>query len=211
MKKTYLLLGLILTLGVAPLALAADATPPATKMATAVPAKAPAAAPAATVPVEPPVAVLEPKAPEKAAEKPTQDTQKVWQGALVIGIEAIVAIVTPILSLLLMVLIRKWNLRIEQEKLDWVLDKSLGAGEQKLKQLLKDGKEVEGPAIVKAALETGGPLLEKYGLAKKFGDWLTTGIEARLGEKVIAAGGAKKPALKGISELIAKPIEKPVD
>lgn len=174
------------------------------KTTKAVPAKAPAAAPVATVPAEPSVAASESKAPEKAAEKPTQDTQKWWQGLLVTVIESFVAVVMPILSILLMILIRKWNLKIEQDKVDWCLDKALGAGEQKLKQMLKDGKPIDAPGVKSAAVEHGTALLEKYGLAKKFGDWLADGIEARLGEKVVAAGGAKQPALKA---LITDPAE----
>ena len=199
MKKICLLFGLIATFGLIPLSLAADASPPA-KVVVVVPAKAPVAA----VPDQPAVAVPESKAPEKAAEAPTGGTQKWWQGLLVTIVDGSLKVLLPILSVLFMFLVKKWGLKLEQERLDWCLDKALGAGEQKLKQLLKDGKPIDSPGIKSAAVETGTKLLEKYGLAKKFGDWLAEGIEARLGEKITEAGGAKLPGLKA---LVAEPAE----
>lgn len=190
MKSVSKILILIFALGVAVPSFAADGSPATKAPATKVSPKAdaqPAAAPVAA-PEEKPAD----KTVEKKAEEPKKETQAWWKGILVTVLEFVFAVVAPILSILIMVLIRKWNLKIEQEKVDWVLDKALGFGEQKLKIALKEGKEVEGPEIAKAALEHGNKLLDKYGLGKKFGEWLADGIEARLGQKVVEAGGAKK-------------------
>lgn len=192
MRKVSLLLGLALVLGTSG-ALASDAAPtPPAKVATKAPTSAPAAAPVASEASKVPKDPAGEKPAGEAAEAPKEDTQKWWQGLLVTVIEAAVAIVTPILSILLMVLIRKWNLKIEQEKVDWVLDKGIGHGEQLAKKALKDGKPIDEPGIKSAAVEKSRELLKKYGLAKKFGDWIADGIEARLGQKVVEAGGAKK-------------------
>jgi hypothetical protein len=189
MKPVCTKLVLILTLLFVVPSFAADGAPSTKAPATKVAPKPDAAAPVAA-PEEKPTAD---KPTEKKSEETKEDTQKWWQGLLVTIIEAFVAIVAPILSILLMVLIRKWNLKIEQQKVDWVLDKSLGFGEQKLKKLLKDDNPPEDPDSIKqAALEHGTKLLEKYGLARKLGGWMADGIEARLGQKVVEAGGAKK-------------------
>jgi len=146
-----------------------------------------------------PVAKVAPKVDDKVVptkrsdEKPEvkeEGSQKWWQNLLVTLISAIIAVVSPILSILLMSLIRKWNLKIEQEKVDWILEKGLGAGEQYMKGLLKDGKTVIGPDVAKVGAEVTKKLLDEYGLAKKFGKYVSELLEAKLGQKVIEAGGA---------------------
>jgi hypothetical protein len=177
------ILGLMLLTGSISLA-APDAAPTtqpvvATKVATPV---APTATPTAEA-----VKVEE----TKPAVTETQDTQKWWQGVLVTVIEAAIAIVTPVLSVLIMLLIRKWKLKIEQDKVDWILSKAVGAGEQYVKGKLKDGKPVDGPEAARIALELGNKLLEQYKLPSKLGTYLSELIEAKLGEGVVDAGGAR--------------------
>jgi len=168
---------------------AAKAKPPA---AATTPTGGPETGSAASQPVKAASPSAPAKAPEKASQSVSGDTQKWWQGALVVVLEGVAAIVFPILSVLGMALIRKWNLKIEQDKLDWVLTKSLGFAEQKAKVALKDGKPMDGPSLAKAAVEHGGKLLDQYKLPKKLGDLLADLIEAKLGEKVVEGGGAKK-------------------
>jgi len=131
-----------------------------------------------------------------ASQEVSGDTQKWWQGLLVTVIEGVAAIAFPILSLLLMALAHKWKLKIEQEKIDWVLSKAIGFGEQKAKVALKDGKPMSGPEIAKIAVEHGSKLLDQYKLPKKLGDYLADLIEAKLGEKVVSDGGAKASVTK---------------
>jgi len=201
MKAKLILLSLISLLVVGTVYAASDAKVAATP-----------AAPTVTVPTSvtaevPKAEEAKPAEVEKKAEeaKPAQETQKWWQGVLVTLLEGLVAILLPILSILGMALVRKFGLKIEQEKLDWILDKAVGYGEQKLKTLLKAGKPVDGPEIAKAALEHGNTLLKKYGLFSKFGDWLAEGIEAKLGQKVVEAGGAA--AVVGEVKVEEKPKE----
>lgn len=201
MKKTLLLSILIMTVvaGAAYWNSGGAQTLP-TKTAVTTPAAAPAASQPAPAPTAAPVAT----APEKAAEAPAQDTQKWWQGLLVTAIEAVAAIVTPILSILLIVLLKKWNLKIEQDRVDWALSKAIGFAEQKAKVALKDGKPMEGPEIAKIAVEHGTKLLEQHKLASKFGDWLADGIEAKLGENVLADGGRNpRTALAGLEPYVS--------
>jgi len=123
------------------------------------------------------------------AAQPAATGQKWWQGLLLIIIEGLIAIIVPILSVLLMGLVRKWNLKIEQDKINWVLDKAVGYGEQYAKNKLKAGQSVTGPEIAKIALEHGTKLATTY--APKLGAYLAELIEAKLGENVVADGGAK--------------------
>ena len=108
--------------------------------------------------------------------------QKWWQAILVTIIEAVAAIVVPILSVLFMFLINKWKLKIELEVVEWILKKSIGFAEQKSRNALKAGRPLEGPEIAQVAIVHGTKLLKNYKLAEKFGEWLADGIEAQLGQ-----------------------------
>jgi len=166
-------------------AVAADATPPK-KDAEAVPAKA---TKVAETPKEEPKPE-ETKKEDPKAKETDAGTQAWWQNLLVTVIQIVGAIATPVLSLLLISLLRRWNIKVEQQKAEWVLGKAVGFGEQKLKTLLKDGKEVVGNEIAKEALG----LAERLGKGK-LAPWakkeLMDLIEAKLGEHVIDEGGAK--------------------
>lgn len=162
------------------------------------PAVATKVAPKADTKTEPVVApAVEKKAEETKTAAETQDTQKWWQGILVTVIEAVLAIVTPILSILIMLLVKKWKLKIEQDKVDWVLSKGLGAGEQYIKGKLKAGLPVEGPEVAKIALDLTNKLAVQYQLPSKLGNYFADLIEAKLGEAVIEAGGAKAVVANG--------------
>jgi hypothetical protein len=119
------------------------------------------------------------------------ETQAWWQGMLLLVIQFFGAVLVPVLVALGMVFVKKYNFQIEQEKLEYAAEKAIGYGEQQMKKLLKDGKEVSGPEILKIAVEHGNKILEQYNLANKFGSWLGEIIEARLGQDVVAMGGAK--------------------
>lgn len=126
---------------------------------------------------------------DKKVPAAPEESQKWWQGLLVTVIEASVAILLPILSILLMGLIRKWNLKIDQDKVDWVLNKAIGYAEQKAKVALNEGEPMEGPEIARIAIDQAEFLLKKYKAAAKLGDWIAKGIEAKLGEKLLENGG----------------------
>lgn len=151
-----------------------------------------ASAPAVVAVVTPPTATVPtPIAPEETSEAvtlpSTSSGQAWWQAILVTVIEATAAIMVPILSILIGFLLKKWNLKLEQEKVDWILNKAIGAGEQYAYLKLKKGEPVEGPEIFKVAHAQGTKLLEQYGLAAKLGSFLGDLIEAKLGQDNRAA------------------------
>ena len=114
---------------------------------------------------------------------PTPDMQAWWMNLILMIISFIASIAVPVISYLIIVLLRRWNVKIEQDKIDWILQKTVGYAEQKAKVALKDGKPMSGPEVLKVALDQGNKFLTKYALDKKFSSWLTDLIEAKLGEK----------------------------
>ena len=159
-------------------------------VATEAPATQPAEAPKPAEEVK----TEEPKEEVKAEEvkeeaATTAETQAWWQGILVLVIQFVAAVATPVLSMLLIMGLRKWNIKLEQDKVEWALGKAVGYGEQAAKKALKDGKPLEGPAVMKIAVEQGDKLLKQYKVDKKVIAYLEDLIEAKLGEKELE----KKP------------------
>ena len=157
--------------------------------------KAPASQPAAKTSEEPAAKVAEPKE-EKPAEEPAKEeksieTQKWWQAILVTVIQAVAAVGQPILVVLLGALMRKMKLNVEKEKLEWVVAKTVGYGEQLGKKALKGGKPMAGPDILKSALDKGEEWMKQQGLYKKWGSKLGDLVEAKLGEVEVAKAEAK--------------------
>lgn len=120
------------------------------------------------------------------AQDKTQDTQALWQAVLVTVLTGVFAIAAPIVSTLVITLLRKWNVKVEQDKVDWVVNKAIGYGEQWAKNKMKDGKPVTGPEVAKEALQYGNKLAAVY--APKLGGYLAELIEAKLGQQTLADG-----------------------
>jgi hypothetical protein len=118
--------------------------------------------------------------------------QKWWQNLLLIVISGILTIATPILSVLAMSLLKKWNIKVEQQKVDWVLEKAIGYGDQFAKNKLKAGQPVTGPEIMKVALEHGDKLAVQY--APHLGAYLAELIEAKLGQQGMDANNLRNPS-----------------
>ncbi len=173
---------------------------PATKAAPAAAPAAPAAAPAASAPAETAPAT---KAPETPAEGVSEgaakegETQAWWKAITVFLIEVSTALALPLLIVLAMVANKKWKLGLERDTIEWVVSKAVGFGEQKAKVALKDGKPMEGPKILEAALGHGTSLLVTKGLAAKWGDKLADLIEAKLGEQEAASAAPKPKTAEG--------------
>lgn len=156
---------------------------PATKVAPAAPA---APGPAATAPAAPAPAPVA-KAPEKPADEASQpETQAWWKAITVFLIEVSTALALPILIVLALLANQKWKLGLETATIEWAVSKAVGYGEQKAKVALKAGKPMDGPDILKAALEHGTELLVTKGLVSKWGDKLANLVEAKLGEQEAA-------------------------
>lgn len=182
-KVSYILLTLALLLMAAPQGFAANAGKPASQPVAAAPVApaAPAAAPKAA-PTPAPAA-----APEKAAKSApaapakTEVKQKWWQGILVTVIEAVLAIATPVLVILITGLLRKMKLNVEKEKVAWAVEQGRGFGEQQIKLALKDGKTPDYEGVKKKSVELSHSILIEGGLAAKWGHMLGDLLEAKLG------------------------------
>lgn len=118
--------------------------------------------------------------PEQPPVISSESTQSVWQNILMTIITSILTVVVPVLSYLIMLLLKKIGLKVEQEKIDWILDKSTGFGDQYAKNMLKDGKPVSGPEIARVAANYGNKLAKIY--APKLTTYIEELIEARLGQ-----------------------------
>lgn len=199
MFKTKLFI-LIVSLFVSTPAIAADAGTPATKAtatsaptksATPTPVTVPAGQPALKTTDAKPAAETVPK-PEVKSE-PTSEKQSFWQGILLTILQAVFAVASPILVVLLGGLLRKMKLNVDKEKLEWAVGKAVGFGEQKLRSALKDGKDPDYAGVKKQAVELGDKLLLKQGLAKKWGGMLGDLIEGKLGQSKLDGAEAPKP------------------
>jgi len=158
-------------------------------VAKAAPAVAPAAAPAAKAPISitgkvevenvAPTAAPAGSAPAPAATPVVQtaavantETQSWWQHLLVTIISTVGAIAVPVLSLLLVILLKRWNIKIELDKVQAIAKAAKDFGEQKARSALKDGKPLAGPEVAKIALEKG----REMALGKLAG-WATAQLE----------------------------------
>lgn len=114
---------------------------------------------------------------------PPVEKQKWWQAVLSALVDVVVGLGTPILILLISRGLKKLGLNAERDTVEWIVTKAVGYGEQRAKIALKDGKPMEGPAILIEALGHGKELLVKKGLLNKWGSSLADLIEAKLGEE----------------------------
>jgi hypothetical protein len=108
-----------------------------------------------------------------------------WQAVLSIVLDVAIAIAVPVLCVLGYIISKKWGVDLERKDIDWVVKSSVGFGEQQAKKALKDGQPLEGNAVLAEALKHGEDLLNKTGLASKWGDKLADLIEAKLGESEV--------------------------
>jgi hypothetical protein len=187
------LLTVLLLLSFASTSYAQDAQPPAKVAPAAKVAPTTAPTPAATPTPEP----AAPKAEPAKTEAPKADDgekQKFWQGLLLTILQAVFAAASPILVVLLGWVAHKFKLKIEMDKLQWVVDQAVGLGEQKLRVALKDGKEPDYEGVKAQAVGLGKDLLLKKGLAKKWGGMLGDLVEAKLGLSKLEGSEAPKPS-----------------
>lgn len=114
-------------------------------------------------------------------EVKTEDTQKWWQNLLVTVISTVLTIATPVLSLLLVILLRRWNIKVELDKVKAFAEAGKNYAEQYARNKLKEGKALDAPEVAKIALEKGRELSQGKlapWAAAKLTDW----IEAKVGE-----------------------------
>lgn len=117
---------------------------------------------------------------EVKAEEKTEDMQSWWQHLLITLISIFGTIAVPVLSTLAILLLKRWNIKVEYDKAEWVANKAKDYAEQKARVALKDGKPLNAEGIKKVALEKGRELGEGN-LAPWVAKFLTDLIEAKLG------------------------------
>lgn len=109
------------------------------------------------------------------------DKQAWWQHLLFTLITTAGAIAVPVLTTLLVVLLRRWNVKVEYEKAEWIAKQGKNFAEQKARVALKEGQAVDSSETSKSALEFSRSLA-----AGKLAPWaagkLSGLIEASLGE-----------------------------
>lgn len=214
MKPQRLLIALVAAILVAaPLTLSAapDGGAPAAKVAPATKAAPATADPAPAAPKEgepaapaaaatgdtKPAADDKPAAEVKAAEP---EKQVWWQVLLAELLKLFLVIFVPVLSTVIVSLLRRWKINVEFDQVNSIATKAAGWAEQKALAALKEGNEKTGGAEkMKMALDFANGLANQYKLSAKATEKLQDLIESALGqEKVKAAAAAEangsKPA-----------------
>lgn len=154
-----------------------------TSQPTSVPTKTTStAAPSTKAPVVSGKVVLtdQKDAADKEVIDQKEDTQKWWQNLLVTVISTVLTIATPVLSLLLVILLRRWNIKVELDKVQHFAKAGKDYAEQFARNKLKEGKKLAAPEVAKIALDKGRELSEGK-LAPWAADKLSDWIEAKVG------------------------------
>jgi hypothetical protein len=104
--------------------------------------------------------------------------------------DAVLPAVGTVLVALLVVLARKWKIKVEKETLESVLSQAIAFADQKIKKKLQEGKESKNANAEKLEMATdfAKKLLKQYGLIKQFGEWVEDLIESKLGQENSAKG-----------------------
>lgn len=207
MKANRLIVALFATLLVAMptvISAAPDSGAPATKVAAPA-APAPAAAPAAApkdVPASQPTAaaptVTDDKPAAEAAPAPAPEQQGWWQVLLAELLKLFLVIFVPVLSTLIVSLLKRWKINVEFEQVNSIATKAAGWAEQKALSALKEGKEkTSGAEKMKLALDFANGLANQYKLSAKATEKLQDLIESALGQEVVKANVAATAATSG--------------
>jgi phosphate/sulfate permease len=112
-------------------------------------------------------------------------TQTWWQILIkFVTTDVLLPVAGTVLVALLVMLVKKWKLNVEKDILDKIIGQAVDYADQKLKKALKDGEKPEdkNATRLKWASDLANQLLKKYGLLGKFGSWIESLIEAKLGE-----------------------------
>lgn len=189
---------------VAPLTVTAapDGGAPAAKVA---PTTAPAPAEPAPAPKEGETAPAAAATDEKPADKPAAEVTKPaepekqvwWQVLLAELLKLFLVIFVPVLSTLIVTLLRRWKINVEFEQVNSIATKAAGWAEQKALAALKEGKEKTGGAEkMKMALDFANGMANQYKLSAKATEKLQDLIESSLGQEKVKAAAAVEAAPK---------------
>jgi len=148
------------------------------------PASAPAGAAADTTSDKP-------KGEAKAAEP---EKQGWWQVALAELLNLFLVIFVPVLSTLIVTLLRRWKINVEFEQVNSIAVKAAGWAEQKALVALKEGMgKTPGGDKMKLALDFANGLADQYKLSAKATAKLQELIESSLGQEKMKAAAAEAP------------------
>lgn len=127
------------------------------------------------------------KFPTSAApvnEKPLLTTaivQSWWQHLILTIVTTFSAVAVPVLTTLLIVFIRRWNIKVEYDKAEWVARQGANYAEQIARNHLRGGQPLRGDKVLTIALEQSRKLA-----TGTLAPWATNAlqelIEAKLGD-----------------------------
>ncbi len=155
----------------------AAATAPATKAAVA-PATAPSVATTPKADVS--------KATVKA--EPVPEKQDWWQVLLAELLKLFALIAVPVLSTVVVSLLKRWKINVEFEQVNKIATAAAGWAEQKaLSALKEDKKKTSGGDKMKMALDFANGMAKQYKLPSKATTKLQELIESSLGQEKVKA------------------------
>lgn len=118
-----------------------------------------------------------------------------WQTLISHLLQIVTTIFVPVLSVLAVVLAKRWGVSIELDTVDKILDKAVGFAEQKALNALKEGKPKSSSAEkLDWALTMARDMAKRYKLSVKATSKLQDLIEAKLGQKKLEAATPAEPA-----------------
>jgi len=120
-------------------------------------------------------------APLTAFAGETVASQQWWETLLAHLLEAFVLIAVPVLSTLVIQLLKRWNIKLQYETVVDIAQKGAGWAEQIALKRLKDGAQTPSAQKLDDALKFGRGIAEQQKLSKKAIEKLQELIEASLG------------------------------
>lgn len=111
-------------------------------------------------------------------------SQEWWMPLLSNLIEIVLAIFIPVILTLVSTLLRRWNLKVEQEQLDKIATQVSDWAEHHADKALRKGKpKTSGAEKMDMALIAADELMKQFKVKERVKGSLQTIIESKLGEK----------------------------
>lgn len=124
-----------------------------------------------------------------ALQTPVEDGSKQswWQHVVLTIITTTGAVAVPVLTTLLIVLLRRWNVRLEYDKAEWVARKGADFAEQAARNYLRGGQPLDGGKTMHIALTQSRKLA-----TGTLAPWATAALEGLI-EAHLGAQNRDKP------------------
>lgn len=111
-----------------------------------------------------------------------EPTQKWWQALLLYVVTVVGGIAAPIISYLVIALLRKKNIAVDTALVDGLVEKGINFAEEQAAKALKNGAKPDpGAEKMKLAISAVDSLAEQFKLKKLAVDKIKLLIEAKLG------------------------------